>query len=120
MDQLAFDFNRPVCPAEIGEVERLLAWLSSHPGFHTASTIAKDLQLSDRKIRQLAEASDGLVISGPGSPGYCHIYHCDPDTIGHIAETLRSQAKRMLARAIRIRRRAASAIFNRPPTSTHP
>lgn len=119
MDQLAFDFNRPVSPAEIGEVERLLAWLSAHPGFHTAKTISAALGISDRQIRQLAEASDGMVISGPGSPGYCHLYHCDPQTIGHIAETLRSQARRMLSRAIRIRRRAAAAVFN-IPTPAHP
>lgn len=110
MDQLAFDFNRPIAPADLGEVERLLAWLSAHPGFHTAKTISTALGLTDRQIRQSAEAADGLIISGPGSPGYCHLYHCDPQTIGHIADTLRSQARRMLSRSIRMRRRAITAV----------
>lgn len=110
-EQATFDFTpRPASAPEIGEVECLLAWLSAHPGFHTAKQLAATLGHSDRKIRQLAEASDGLIVSGPGSPGYCHIYHCPPDTIGHIADTLRSQARAMLARSIRIRRRAHAAI----------
>jgi len=109
--QASFDFTAPPPPAvPVGEVERLLAFLSRNPGFHTAADLAKALSLSDRKVRQLAEASDGLVISGPGSPGYCHLYHCDPKTIGHIADTLRSQARSMLARSIRIRRRSHELI----------
>jgi len=110
-EQPTFDFDtRPPAPAEIGEVEALLVWLSSHPGFHTAKDITAALGLKDRKIRQLAEAADGLIVSGPGSPGYCHLYHCDPDTIGHIADTLRSQARNMLRRSIRIRVRAHQLI----------
>jgi hypothetical protein len=107
-EQAAFDFTSP--PAPIGEVEQLLAWLSSHPGFHTAATIAASLDLSDRKIRQAAEQADGLIVSGPGSPGYCHLYHCDPETIGHITATQISQAKHMIRRAIRTRRRAHALI----------
>ena len=109
IEQGTFDFSSP--PASpVGEVERLLAWLSAHPGFHTAKSLSSALDLTDRAIRQAAEASDGLIISGPGSPGYCHLYHCDPETIGHIADTLRSQARRMLARSIRIRRRSHALI----------
>lgn len=114
IEQASFDFTSPPPPVDVSEVETLLAWLSAHPGFHTAKVIAAALPLTDRKIRQLAEASDGLIISGPGSPGYCHLYHCDPKTIGHIADTLRSQARRMLARSIRIRRRSITTILNRP------
>jgi hypothetical protein len=108
-EQAAFDFTAPPAPPA-GEVEALLAYLKSHPGFHTAKQLALALHLTDRQIRQLAEQSDGSIVSGPGSPGYCHISHCDPDTIGHIAETLRSQARRMIARSIRIRKRAHSLI----------
>lgn len=107
-NQPELDFNRPA--PVVGETECLLAWLSAHPGFHTAKVISAALGLSDRQVRQAAEASDGLVISGPGSPGYCHLYHCNPETISHIADTLRSQAKRMLARSIRIRRRSHALI----------
>jgi len=106
-EQAAFDFT---APAEITEVERLLAWLSAHPGFHTAAKLATALGLSDRKIRQLAEAADGLIVSGPGSPGYCHLYHCPAEQISHIAEKLISQGKAMIRRALRTRRRAHSVI----------
>jgi hypothetical protein len=112
-EQASFDFTAPPPFHPVGEVERLLSHLSSNPGFHTAKQLSAALDLTDRKIRQLAEASDGLIISGPGSPGYCHLYHCDPETIGHIADTLRSQARQMLSRSIRIRRRAVAAVFNR-------
>jgi hypothetical protein len=104
-----FDFTAPPSPAP-GEVEILTAYLLNHPGFHTAKQLAESLAYSDRKIRQLAEASDGLIVSGPGSPGYCHLHHCPAELIAHIADTLRSQARRMIARSIRIRRRAHSII----------
>lgn len=104
-EQGTFDFAPPAT-APVGDVERLLAHLSANPGFHTAKVLAAALGLTDRQIRNLAELSDGLIVSGPGSPGYCHLYHCDPETIGHIADTLRSQARRMLQRSIRIRKRA--------------
>ena len=103
--QASFDFTAPPAPP-VGEVERLLAWLSAHPGFHTAAIIARALDLSDRRVRQLAEAADGLIVSGPGSPGYCHLYHCDTLMISHIADKLVSQGKAMIRRAIRTRRRA--------------
>lgn len=107
--QQELDFNPPPPPVP-GEVEILTAYLLNNPGFHTAKQITAALDLSDRKVRQLAEASDGLIVSGPGSPGYCHLYHCEPAKLAHIADTLRSQARAMLARSIRIRKRAHQLI----------
>lgn len=106
-EQAAFNFT---APPDISEVERLLAYLSARPGFHTAATIAGALTLSDRKVRQLAEAADGLIVSGPGSPGYCHLYHCPAEKIHHITATQISQAKLMIRRALRTRRRAHTLI----------
>lgn len=108
--QAAFDFTAPPPAPPAGEVERLILWLAARPGFHTAKNIAEELELTDRKIRQLAEASDGMIVSGPGSPGYCHIHHCPSETLSHIADMLRSQARSMIARSIRIRRRAHALI----------
>jgi len=108
-EDLEFNFTAPT-PAEIGDVERLLAYLSARPGFHTAAKLAAALNLSDRMIRRLAEAADGLIVSGPGSPGYCHLYHCPAEQIAHIADKLISQGKQMIRRAIRTRRRAHSLI----------
>lgn len=113
-EQPSFDFNpQPPVPPEVGEVERLLNHLSNNPGFHTAKQLAEVLNLSDRKIRQLAEASNGLVISGPGSPGYCHLYHCDDETTGHISDTLISQGKHMIRRALRIKHLARQQAIRR-------
>lgn len=107
--QPEFDFTAPP-PPEIGEVETLLAFLSNNPGFHTARQLTSALGFTDRKIRQLSEAADGLIVSGPGSPGYCHLYHCAPETIGHITSTQISQARQMIRRAFRTRKRAHSLI----------
>lgn len=107
--QPEFDFTAPP-PPEIGEVETLLAYLSNHPGFHTAKQLTAALGFTERKIRQLSEAADGLIVSGPGSPGYCHLYHCDAETICHITATQISQARHMMRRAIRTRKRAHALI----------
>lgn len=109
IEQASFDFTGPPPPPP-GEVEILTAYLKNNPGFHTAKQLSTALAYNDRKIRQLAEAADGMIISGPGSPGYCHLNHCDPKTIGHIADTLRSQARNMLRRSIKIRIRAHNLI----------
>jgi len=106
--QASFNFTAPAPAA--GEVERLVNHLRRNPGFHTAAQLSAELDLSDRKIRQLAESSDGLIVSGPGSPGYCHLTHCPTETLSHIVNTLRSQARSMIARSIRIRRRAHALI----------
>lgn len=108
--QEEFDFTAPPPPVPAGEVELLTGWLAAHPGFHTAKQLAAALHFTDRKIRQIAEASDGLIVSGPGSPGYCHLLHCPAEKLGHIAATMISQAKSMIRRALRIRKRAHTLI----------
>jgi hypothetical protein len=110
IDQGQFDFSAPPPSSAAPEVDLLIRHLLDHPGFHTAHQLAQSLDLTDRKIRQLAEHSDGLIVSGPGSPGYCHIRHCPAEKIAHIADTLRSQARSMLSRSIRLRRQAHSLI----------
>lgn len=92
------------------ETERVLAYLRENPGFHTARQLSAALDLTDRQIRKAAEISGNEIVSGPGSPGYCHITHCPPEKIAHIADTLRSQARHMLARSIRIRQAAHALI----------
>lgn len=89
MHQAAFDFTAPPAAPD-GEVEALVYHLHTNPGFHTAATLAAALNLSDRKIRQLAEQADGYIVSGPGSPGYCHLHHCPAEQIAHIAVSIRA------------------------------
>lgn len=92
------------------ETERVMDYLLTYPGFHTAKKLTAALNLTDRQIRKAAELADGHIVSGPGSPGYCHIEHCPTETLAHIADTLRSQAKHMLRRSIKIRKRAHAII----------
>lgn len=110
ISQASFNFDAPATPAEVETLGRLLAYLQSHPGFHTAKHLSADLGLSDRAVRRLAASSGGVVVSGPGSPGYCHIRHCPTEQLVHIADTLRSQGKAMIQRSLRIRRCAHAMI----------
>lgn len=109
LNQASFDFTAPPAPAP-GEVEILTAYLLKNPGFHTAKQLAEALAYTDRKIRQLAEASNGPIISGPGSPGYCHVRHCPVEQVNHITSKAISQAKKMIRRALKSRRTAHSII----------
>jgi hypothetical protein len=79
----------------------LEGWLLTHPGWHTAKEIGNALCWNDRWIRGAAAASDQIV-SGPGSPGYRHIRNCEAGEIRDIVATLRSQARAMNQRAIRL------------------
>lgn len=58
---------------------------------------------TDRKLRAIAEASNGRIISG--QKGYALLENCTPDEIDHAAGWLESQGKKMLQRAARIRAR---------------
>jgi hypothetical protein len=88
------------------EVDWILNWLQARPGFHPAKEIARLTGRNDRKIRQLAELAAGAIVSGPGSPGYCHVHHCGEDARKRIVASLRSQARQMAEKANRIERAA--------------
>jgi hypothetical protein len=111
-------FSPPRPAASAAEVTALIAWLAAHPGWHPAAKIAAALSLTDRKVRALAERSNGLIVSGPGTPGYCHSSHCSAEEISHAAETLVSQARRMMARAISIKKQAIATITTNPRHTT--
>lgn len=72
----------------------------------TARELAEAHGLDERRVRSIAEHSDGRVLSGPGCPGYklftgaTEIREAD-----ECASRLESQAKKMLSRAGSIRRR---------------
>ncbi len=55
-----------------------------------------------RKLRELANHCGGKVISG--GRGYCHIANAKPEEIKHAADWLESQGRKMLGRALQIRR----------------
>jgi hypothetical protein len=109
--QLDLRFPAAAAPLqEEAETELVLAYLQANPGFHTARVLSAALNLTDRQIRRAAEMANPTIVSGPGSPGYCHFQHCPAEKIAHIADTLRSQARLMLARSIRLRNHAHATI----------
>jgi hypothetical protein len=99
-------------PADLVDVARLSGWLyEAGDRWVPARELSTVLELSDRQIRHLAASSGGLVVSSPGSPGYKHVRHRDPDEISAITSRLEHQAKLMGTRAREIRmafHRAAS------------
>lgn len=90
---------------DLEEVAVFCAWLyQSGKDWYTAATIGAALGHSDRKVRLLASASRGLIVSGPGCKGYKHVRHCDPDEIATVTNLIERQAKSMAHRATEIRR----------------
>jgi len=64
-----------------------------------------------RWIRDLASRSK-WILSGPGSPGYKHIRNSTPEEIKHYKNSLISQGKDMIHRAIKISRSAHEVFGN--------
>lgn len=64
-------------------------------------------RLDDRRIRQFASASLYIV---SGQRGYRHVRHATIDEISACSNTLESQARKMLERAIALRRHAHQTI----------
>ena len=107
--QLELSLDAPA-PADQADVARLVAWLyEAGDQWVKASRISDALGISDREVRHLAASSGGLIVSSPGSPGYKHVKHCDPEEIQAIAGRLEHQAKLMAQRAGAIRKALHSA-----------
>lgn len=90
-------------PPDDPNVKWLIDLLLRKGGWVTASQICEVAgdRIDDRRIRMLAEASGGWVISG--QRGYRHIQHAKAGEIDHCVAAWESQAKRMLKRATRTR-----------------
>jgi len=85
------------------ELATLCNFLLNRPDWTKAKTITNSLNYSDRQIRALASRSGGLIVSGPGSPGYKHVSRCTGEEVNRICEKLQAQAKLMSSRAGDIR-----------------
>lgn len=88
-------------------VDLLIAVLDQSTGWLNAEELcvklgSKPTDTNKRKIRNLANASTGKIISG--QKGYKHIRHATPEEITHAANWLRHQAKEMDDRAAQILR----------------
>ena len=111
--QCDFDFTTKRMPvaaaAEVDQLIDFLLWASASE-WVPAKTISARLGFNERKIRSLAEHSNGVVISGPGCPGYRHISHCTGAQVREVSDRMKSQAKAMLRRSIRLKNLAHSII----------
>jgi hypothetical protein len=91
-------------------VEWLKDLLLAKGGWMTAAQICEVVgdRIDDRRIRALAEAAGGWVISG--QRGYLHIKHAKAGEIDHCVAAWESQASRMQDRARRTRILAHSLV----------
>lgn len=85
--------------AAAGEVcpDPLIRFLQNR-GWMTAAQISGETPWNDRKIRAMASASDGMIFSAPGTPGYCHVGSITPDKANSTFSKMRSQIREMTAR----------------------
>ncbi len=92
-------------PVDLVEVARLSGWLyEAGDRWVPARELCAALDITDRQIRHLAASSRGQIVSSPGSPGYKHVRHCDPEEVNAITGRLEHQAKLMGTRAGEIRK----------------
>lgn len=85
------------------EIEAVCAFLAGK-GWMKAKLIEEQIAIDDRRMRVIAEHSDGRILSGQN--GYRFFDRATPiDEVDQAASWLESQAKRMLQRAGSIRRR---------------
>ncbi|MBV9657192.1 MAG: hypothetical protein JO295_03685 [Verrucomicrobia bacterium] len=107
--QLALDFSSAAAAkaprVTSDDLARLLALLSGRGWLRAAQIHALDPSLDDRRLRAIAEASDGAIVSYPGSPGFRVFDDASEAEISHAIEALRSQGKRMIARSLALERR---------------
>lgn len=87
------------------EIDQLCEWLRGR-GWVKAAEISQALSIDDRKVRAIAQHSDGRILSGPGCPGYLLFTgRTEIEEADRCACRIESQAKQMFARALSIRRR---------------
>ena len=85
---------------------------------HESNDPARRLHWSDRKIRAIAEASDGAVVSYPGSPGYKLFDEASEAEIAHAIQAMCSQGKRMIERSLALdKRHHQRRLVDRPQAS---
>ena len=92
--QIEMDFETAKPAAD--DIARLANFLYAQgPTWTTAKDITKALDFTDRQIRKLASESNGLILSGPGCPGYRHVRRATPEEVQEVVARLRHQAHMM-------------------------
>ena len=100
--QSNLNFIEPKPDGASQDLITLLSYLRGQEDWTTARSITGIFRWNDRKIRKLANESDGHILSGPGCPGYKHILNAAPDEITQVYNRLKHQSTAMLKRAISI------------------
>ncbi len=99
MTQLELFKPRKSDPAQdAAEMERVMA----SGGWRQADFFRSVFQWTDRRIRAAAEASEGRIMSYPGSPGYKLTSKATPEEMQHAEQALRAQARKMIRRSMQI------------------
>lgn len=90
------------------EAELLRIILRDADGWISARALAPAIGGDDRAVRACAAELADEVISG--QRGYRHVTRATPEEIAHFVHWMRSQARQMLRRTIRLQRRAHQVI----------
>jgi hypothetical protein len=112
-ENLELDFSHRPPFVSGDEVEGVCAFLRGK-GWIKAREIEEQIQIDDRRMRVIAERSEGRIWSGQKG---CWFYDQDTplDDATHAANWLISQGKKMIRRGMAIRRRGfALGKFRRP------
>lgn len=83
------------------EVQRLIDLLLAAGNWLTADQIREQIGWSDRKVRALASASKGQIVST--NSGYKHTKHITPEEFSEFWNRMVNQGKKMIGRAILVK-----------------
>lgn len=102
-ENLELDFSHRPPQASVDEVEAVCAFLVGK-GWIKARVIEEQIEIDDRRMRVIAEKSDGRILSG--QKGYRFYDAGTPvDEASHASNWVISQGKKMIRRGMAIRRR---------------
>jgi hypothetical protein len=102
-ENLELDFSQRPPDVSADEVDAVIAYLTGK-GWVKARQIDAEIDVDDRRMRVIAERSDGRILSG--QKGYRYFDRDTPlEEADRAASWLISQGRKMIQRGIRIRRR---------------
>lgn len=102
--QLDLDISEKAPRISADEIDLMINALRGK-GWQTTTQLGATDWNQKRKLRAIAEVSDGRIVSFPGSPGYKLFDECVPEDFLRGDRANRRQARKMLARWTRILRR---------------
>lgn len=102
--ELTFEREARESTVNQADVDSLVILIANSRDWLTAKKLGLITGHGDRKIRALAKAARGHILSGPGSPGYRHTRTATPEEVDHYTNAILKQADEMRQHAIDIRR----------------